>query len=541
MDRPRARRLVRRAALVSALTLAVGVSFGPLGADAQPGSGTDATLSAAARADRAGPGLRSADPGVMANLWEWNWNSVARECTDVLGPAGYGGVQVAPPQDSLKRTALGNGSDTVLHPWWEVYQPVRYALTSRMGDEAEFQAMVRTCRRAGVKVYVDAVINHMTGQGNRSYGGVSYSRYNYPGLYDAANFNSYPEDCPIAPVPPVPPGEQQSQNGIIADFNNQRQVFNCDLVNLTDLDTSQREVRRKEAAYLNKLLRYGVSGFRIDAAKHVGQQDLNALYRRLNDTVDGTRPAWVLEVFGGGPGILSPEAFTSSGQVLGLDAAVQLKSAFKSYTAERVGSISTLKVFGPGSGLPDSEDTWTFAQNHDTERGSDTLSYKDGDTNVLATQFLLAYGYGTPQVYAAFEFGSDTAQSPPSDAEGFITDTDCDDGWACTNRDRRITAMVGWHNFVGQARLRHWWDDGENVVAFSRGNRGWIALNNGTQAKQINVQTGLPAGTYCDITRGGLTAQRCSGPTVRVRAGGKARVTVPAKSAVAFTRSDRVR
>src|SRR6478735_5369257 len=74
--------------------------------------------------------LRSASPGVTANLWEWNWVSVAKECTTVLGPAGYGGVQVAPPQDSIKRTALGNGSDTVLHPWWEVYQPVRYQLTS---------------------------------------------------------------------------------------------------------------------------------------------------------------------------------------------------------------------------------------------------------------------------------------------------------------------------------------------------------------------------------------------------------------------------
>jgi len=117
------------------------------------------------------PGTASAPAGAnphrhdaIANLFEWNWVSVARECVTVLGPAGYGGVQVAPPQDSLKRTALGNGSDTVLHPWWEVYQPVDYNLTSRMGDEAQFKSMVATCRRAGVKVYVDAVINHMTGQ-----------------------------------------------------------------------------------------------------------------------------------------------------------------------------------------------------------------------------------------------------------------------------------------------------------------------------------------------------------------------------------------
>src|SRR4051794_21120390 len=89
---------------------------------------------------------------VSANLFEWNWPSVARECTQVLGPAGYGSVQVAPPQDSLQRQSLGNGSDTVLHPWWEVYQPVDYNLTSRMGNEAQFRSMVATCRKAGVKV-----------------------------------------------------------------------------------------------------------------------------------------------------------------------------------------------------------------------------------------------------------------------------------------------------------------------------------------------------------------------------------------------------
>jgi alpha-amylase len=53
---------------------------------------------------------------VIANLFEWNWASVGKECTTVLGPNGYGGVQVSPPQDSIK---LGGSN----HPWWEVYQP----------------------------------------------------------------------------------------------------------------------------------------------------------------------------------------------------------------------------------------------------------------------------------------------------------------------------------------------------------------------------------------------------------------------------------
>lgn len=41
------------------------------------------------------------------------------------------------------------------------------------------------------------------------------------------------------------------------------------------------------AAYLNKLISYGVSGFRVDAAKHIGQDDLDAIYSRLNKTKDG--------------------------------------------------------------------------------------------------------------------------------------------------------------------------------------------------------------------------------------------------------------
>ena len=128
--------------------------------------GRRAPVTAARSGQAKAPQSCRPEPGVTANLFEWNWPSVANECTTVLGPAGYGGVQVAPPQDSVKRQHLGDGSDTVLHPWWEVYQPVDYNLTSRMGTEAQFKAMVKTCRKAGVKVYVDAVINHMTGQGD---------------------------------------------------------------------------------------------------------------------------------------------------------------------------------------------------------------------------------------------------------------------------------------------------------------------------------------------------------------------------------------
>jgi Alpha amylase, C-terminal all-beta domain len=152
-----------------------------------------------------------------------------------------------------------------------------------------------------------------------------------------------------------------------------------------------------------------------------------------------------------------------------------------------------------------------FVENHDTERGSDTLSYRDGATNTLATEFMLARGYGTPQVYSSFRFTSNDA-SPPADRNGYITDTTCDAGWACTDRIPGVANMVGWHNYVGGAELRHWYDDGVNLIAFSRGAKGWIALNNSTTTQTHTFTTGLSRGTYCDLIHGTINSGTCTGP-----------------------------
>jgi len=486
----------------------------------------------AATAARSSSELRD----VSANLWEWNWRSVAKECTDVLGPAGYASVQVAPPQDSLKRTSLGNGSATVLHPWWEVYQPVDYNLTSRMGNEAQFRSMVATCRKAGVKVIVDAVINHMTGQGNVSYGGVTYTKYSYTALYGPSDFHGYPRDCPVPPH-----AGSTDREGDIQDFNDYTQVFKCELVGLSDLRTETTKVRNTLVAYLNKLIGYGVSGFRVDAAKHLGQADLAAIESRLHRTVDGTRPFVALEVGTGSPGRISPWAFQNVGVLLGFDYATQIRDAFKSYNnPPNDGNIGDLRIFGTGSGLLPSSKELVWIENHDTERNGSTLNYKDPN-NTIANEFMLAWPHGIPQVYSSFAWKTPD-DSPPSDANGLITETNCTNGtWVCVDRVTGVRNMVGFHNYVGSARVSNWYDDGVNLIAFSRGDRGFFSANNANTEKTVTVQTGLRAGTYCDIIHGSRTRSgTCSGPTVAVAGNGKATITVRPYDSVAFTARDRV-
>src|SRR5689334_23030070 len=94
-----------RAALCGMILVVGGVSV--------PSLAGSAAAAPALAADRGRDGRQH---DVIANLFEWNWPSVAAECVHVLGPAGYGGVQVAPPQDSLMRTDAVN--PPVLHPWW---------------------------------------------------------------------------------------------------------------------------------------------------------------------------------------------------------------------------------------------------------------------------------------------------------------------------------------------------------------------------------------------------------------------------------------
>ena len=60
-------------------------------------------------------------------------------------------------------------------------------------------------------------------------------------------------------------------------------------------------VRGKQLDFLNKMIGYGVAGFRVDAAKHMFPYDMEAIFNRMNDLPTnwfpgGTRPYIFSEV-----------------------------------------------------------------------------------------------------------------------------------------------------------------------------------------------------------------------------------------------------
>ncbi|WP_025618448.1 carbohydrate-binding module family 20 domain-containing protein [Salinispora cortesiana] len=477
--------------------------------------GGTAVVTAATTASSARAAVVLNDSEVTANLWQWNWNSVATACTDHLGPAGYGAVQVAPPQESVY---LPNSADGV-HPWYEVYQPVSYQLESRFGNREQFASMVTTCHDAGVRVYVDAVVNHMAGTNNppgtRGYAGTEFSGYDYPAVpYGGGDFHRPGDNCPT--------------DGSINDWDNEAQVTSCELLSLADLYTEKEYVRDKIAGYLNDLIGLGVDGFRVDAVKHIRKDDFAAILNRLDDTVaEGRRPYVAQEIFDGANNpALQARAFIGNGDVLDFAYAKGIRSAFQ-------GSISALQNIPNWNLDAPSANVFSMVTNHDLERDGVVLSYKDGTDYVLANYFALAYPHGKPSVFDSFTW-SDRNQSPPHDGGGYVTDAVCGGAWNCLTQSTGIKGMVGWANAARSTQsIADFTVVNDNVIGFHRGDRAWIGINDSGATATATFTTGLAEGDYCDVISGTAGGAGCTGATVSVT-GGQATVSIPSNDAVAI-------
>ncbi|MFJ7627230.1 carbohydrate-binding module family 20 domain-containing protein [Streptomyces sp. NPDC097595] len=448
----------------------------PLSAALALVAGAAALVVPATTAEASAPGTKD----VTAVLFEWKFDSVAKACTDTLGPAGYGFVQVSPPQEHIQ------GSQ-----WWTSYQPVSYKIAGRLGDRTSFAHMVSTCHSAGVKVVADSVINHMTSGSGTGTGGTSYTKYNYPGLYSSADM----DDCTAQ----------------ISNYGDRANVQNCELVGLADLDTGEDYVRGKIAGYLNDLLSLGVDGFRIDAAKHMPAGDLAAIKSRLSNP----GVYWKQEAIYGAGEAVSPDEYTGNGDVQEFRYARGLKQVFNNE------NLADLKNFGEGWGFMPSSKAAVFVDNHDTERGGDTLNYKDGANYTLASVFMLAWPYGSPDVHSGYEW-SDKDAGPPN---GGTVNACYSDGWKCQHAWREISSMVGFRNTARGEAVTDWWDNGGDQIAFGRGSKAYVAINHEGSSLTRTFQTSLPAGDYCDVQ---------SGKGVTVNGSGQFTATLGANTALAL-------
>ena len=466
--------------------------------------------------------LNPSDTSVQ--MFEWSWNDLATECTQFLGPQGYGGIQISPP-----------GASKTTSTWWGVYQPVNYVnLTSRFGTQAQLQSMINTCHAAGVRVYADVVVNQMAADSSATAGAATDgSTWNsatlaYP-YFSASDFHA---GCDIQPV----------------DYNSaagRGNVQTCRLSGMPDLNSESAYVRGQIVNYLNALLTLGIDGFRIDAAKHQAAASLQAILASVKSSHPTTKlgeAIWVTQEIVPDGEVVRSDYFPI-GTINEFQFAYAMRDAFRDANGSSPSTIPTMmgtwNNWGGTWGFVQPANATVFVNNWDTERNGGSLDASNytGATNDtqgshrydLANIFMLAQGYGEAQLHSGFRFGNVDQDRPGASpyANGVAQ---INVNWDFIHRWSDIAPMVRFRSAAhGQAQA-NWVTGSANQIAFGRGNVGFVALNNSTAAWSRSFYTGLPAGTYCNVVHGlknaGGTA--CASDSVTVDAGGNAAITVPA-------------
>lgn len=260
---------------------------------------------------------RQGQKGAIVEMFGWPHADIEKEC-EFLAEAGYMGVKVFPPQEHI---LSDEPYDSIFNPWYFMYQPVSYRMAGRMGTREELKSMIDTCRKFGVRVYADAVVNHMTGGGNdanpkhrnpnagcqefgskKSSASDGYSpMYTQDYIYSSSNVTEQPasQEFPMAAYGPLDFHCEQALNS----WTDPNQLNAGWLTGLTDLNTERDYVQERIAAYMSDLIGIGFSGFRVDAAKHIKPDDIVAIFTKFKRNMGGSLPSdfitWLEILLGG--------------------------------------------------------------------------------------------------------------------------------------------------------------------------------------------------------------------------------------------------
>ena len=181
--------------------------------------------------------------GAILHAWSWSFNTI-KENLELIAESGYTSVQTSP----INKIIEGENGGLQLYgkgKWYYQYQPTMYTIGNyQLGTLEEFKAMCAEADKYGIKIIVDAVVNHCTS--TRS--AISDEIINLPG----GGLHPLLE---------------------IEKWGSRYQVTQGKLSGLWDLNTQNPAVQQMILSYLKDCVAAGADGFRYDAAKHIELPD----------------------------------------------------------------------------------------------------------------------------------------------------------------------------------------------------------------------------------------------------------------------------
>lgn len=182
--------------------------------------------------------------GQILQCWNWSFDQIKANMK-TIAEQGFSAVQTSPIQQPKESTSGASVNDK----WWMYYQPAYFKIdttnSNALGNKTSFTAMCAEAEKYGVKVIVDAVLNH-TGNNSRN-------------------------DISNAVDPELKNNSSCWHNISIntSNWNDRYDVTQHCMDGLPDLNTANSIVQAKATAFLKECIDCGADGFRFDGAKHI--------------------------------------------------------------------------------------------------------------------------------------------------------------------------------------------------------------------------------------------------------------------------------
>ncbi len=400
--------------------------------------------------------------GAILHAWSWSFNTI-KENLPKIAEAGFTSVQTSPINECL----VGEGGGMQLFgdgKWYYHYQPTRYVIGNyQLGTKEEFEAMCSEADKYGIKIIVDAVVNHMTGTTSA-----------------------------IDPeITSIDGGAFHDGFGI-DNYGNRYQCTQGDLLGLKDLNTQNENVQQMVLNYLKSCVAAGADGFRYDAAKHIELPD--------DEPVDGYDFAsnfWPV-VLDNGSEFQYGEILQGSGSRT-RDYAKIMSVTASSYggTIRSAASSNNFSASNLGNyrsdGAP-TEKLVTWVESHDNYCNDGSWSQLDNQQIRHAWAVISARGDTTPLFFSRPDGSSKQSQWGNNKIGAKGDDNFCHPEVAAVNQFRN--AMVGLPNKLSNPT-------GDNkVLMIERGSAGAVIINASDLDVTLDCQSDVENGTYNDQVTG---------------------------------------
>lgn len=442
---------------------------------------------------------------VILHAFNWRYDEVAAQAS-VIKSQGFASVLVSPPLRS-------EGS-----AWWARYQPQDYrVIDNPLGNTEDFRAMSQQLAAVGLRLYADIVVNHMANETSQR------PDLNYPGsrvlgIY-AANPAYFERQRLFGDLASnLLTASAFHEASCIQDYNNVFQVQTWRLCGgggdpgLPDLNDNDAVVTAQRR-YLSVLKALGVSGFRIDAAKHMSEKQLARIF---TSEISADMLIFGELITGGGSGNIEYERFLApylaitghSAYDFPLHAMLRSGFAFG-------GNLGILAdPLGAGQALP-GDRAITFSVTHDIPNNEGFRGLLlDPVDEMLANAYLLGRDGGTPLLL------SDHNESG-------------DERWLNAFARPDLGAMISFHNQTSGQNMQML-ASGPCFLLFRRGVVGLVGINKCGNAIDVDVDF-IADKLYWERDYQDLL----SGDTIRIERLGN-RIRLPARSARMWLLQDSV-